>query len=323
VYNIDNGYKFVKRIPTPFVPEGAAPEPVTGIEACAETGLLYVCTDKRMACIDLLTDKMLWNKELVGGCDRQSLSPDGGTLYSPSFRLDYWNVVDAISGSTLAQVSVTPRGAHNTLYGADGRRVYLASLSDPNLHVVDPATRKEVLTVGPFTASIRPFTVNAAGTLCYVNVNNFLGFGIGDLRTGKVLYEIAVQGFPTDVRPARHGTRCHGIGLTLDGTELWVCDGPNRAMHIFDNTVWPPTQQESIFLRDEPGWISFSCDGTLAYPSTGEVFDTRTKQKLASLQDEVGRAVGSEKLLEIEFRGETPIRAADQFGIDVDNPYCI
>lgn len=315
VYDIDNGYELVKRIPTFTVPVGDEPEQVTGIEASAETHRLYVATTKRLGCIDLLSDQMIWNKELDGGCDRQSLSPDSRTLYVPSFRLDYWNVVDAISGRTIAQVSVTPAGAHNTLYGPDGRRVYLASLSDPLLHVVDTATNTEVGTVGPFSASIRPFTVNAAQTLCYVNVNHFLGFGIGDLRTGEVLYEIPVQGFPTDGHPDRHGTICHGIGITPDGTELWVSDGPNMAMHIFDNTVMPPTQKGAIFLRDQPGWISFSVDGTLAYPSTGEVFDIRTKQRVAALQDEDGREVGSEKLLEVDFSGKRPIRAGDQFGI--------
>jgi hypothetical protein len=323
VYDIDNGYQFVKRIPTPFVPEGDAAEQVTGIEASAALHRLYVATTERLVCFDLLTDQMLWNNELVGGCDRQSMTPDfvpppGGSMqmYSPSFRLGYWNVVDPISGATLKQVTVTTRGAHNTLVGADGRRVYMASLNDPILHVVDTATNTEVLRVGPFTAAIRPFTVNRAGTLCYTNVNNFLGFGIGDLNTGQVLYQIPVQGFPLGQAP-RHGTRCHGIGITPDGTELWLSDGPNHLMHIFDNTVFPPTQKGFVQLRSDPGWISFSIDGTLAYASTGEVFDIRTKQRVAALFDEVGRVVQSEKLLEVDFYGNPsrPLIAGDQFGI--------
>ncbi len=59
----------------------------------------------------------------------------------------------------------------------------------------------------------------------------------------------------------------------------------------------------------------FSLDGRLAYPSTGDVIDVRTRQVVAQLTDETGAAVQSEKLLEIDFRGNQPSRAGDQFGI--------
>jgi hypothetical protein len=77
----------------------------------------------------------------------------------------------------------------------------------------------------------------------------------------------------------------------------------------------PPKQVASIKLRDQPGWITFSIDGTLAYPSTGDVIDVRTRKIIATLTDEEGREVQSEKLLEIDFRGNQPARTGDQFGI--------
>jgi hypothetical protein len=77
----------------------------------------------------------------------------------------------------------------------------------------------------------------------------------------------------------------------------------------------PPTQLTSVQLRDQPGWISFGIDGTYAYPSTGEVIETKTKKIVAALEDEQGRAVQSEKLLEIIFSDNRPIKAGDQFGI--------
>jgi hypothetical protein len=78
----------------------------------------------------------------------------------------------------------------------------------------------------------------------------------------------------------------------------------------------PPKQtKHSIKVRDQPGWISFSIDGRVAYPSTGEVIDARTKKIVATLQDETGRQVGSEKLLEIVFDNGKPIRSGEQFGL--------
>jgi hypothetical protein len=86
-------------------------------------------------------------------------------------------------------------------------------------------------------------------------------------------------------------------------------------MHVFDATVMPPKQVASLEVRDEPGWITFSIDGKLAYPSTGDVFDVATRKIVANLTDETGAAVASEKLLEIDWHGSEPIRNGDQFGI--------
>jgi hypothetical protein len=155
---------------------------------------------------------------------------------------------------------------------------------------------------------------HASGTRCFVNVNGLLGFEIGDLTAGKVLQRLEVAGFkqgPT----RRHGCPSHGIGLTPDEKEIWVCDAANSRMHVFDVTTTPPRQRQSIKLREQPGWITFSLDGRFAYPSTGDVVDARTKTVNLGLTDEEGRPVESEKLLEIDFRDGTPIRNGDQFGL--------
>jgi hypothetical protein len=294
------------------VPPGGEPENVKGVAACARTSRLYVSTIKRLGCIDLESDRMLWERELEGGCDRLALSPDGTLLYVPSFEGPHWNVVDATTGAAITKI-VTNSGAHNTLWSADGARVYLAGLRSPLLSVADPKTHAVVKTVGPFSNSIRPFTVDAAQTRCYVNVNELLGFEIGDIETGQKLHRVEVSGFEKGP-VARHGCPSHGIGLTPDEKELWLADGHNQALHVFDNTVTPPRLATTLKVRDQPGWISFSIDGAHAFPSTGEVFEVRSKKLVASLKDETGREVGSEKLLEVVFAGGKPVRTGDQFG---------
>ncbi len=77
----------------------------------------------------------------------------------------------------------------------------------------------------------------------------------------------------------------------------------------------PPKQVESLKVRDEPGWVTFSIDGRYAYPSTGEVIDVATRKIVAGLADEHGAAVMSEKMVEIDFDGGRPVRAGDQFGV--------
>ena len=86
-------------------------------------------------------------------------------------------------------------------------------------------------------------------------------------------------------------------------------------VHIFNARVMPPKQVASIKLRDQPGWITFSLDGRYAYPSTGEVIDTRTRKIVAALTDEEQRVVQSEKVVEVVMSDGRPVRNGDQFGI--------
>lgn len=312
VFDIDNGHKFVKRISTPHSKD-EKPDNVKGVCASAATGKLYFTTPKKLYCLDLLTERTLWEKELPQGCDRMSMTPDGQALYVPSFEKDIWNVVDGATGDVIA--TIEPKsGAHNTVVGLDGSRMYLAGLKSPLLTVADTKTHKVVGTVGPFAASIRPFTVNGAQSLVYVNVNECLGFEIGDLKTGKRLHRVEVEGHKKGP-VKRHGCPSHGIGLTPDEKEVWVVDAFNQKVHIFDNTVMPPKQTKSIALREQPGWVTFSLDGKYGYPSTGEVIDVATKEIVAALTDETGRGVHSEKIVEVHWKGGKVVKTGDQFGV--------
>ena len=313
VFDIEHGHRFVRRIPTGGVDEKGKPLNVKGICANAMTRRLYITTTRTMLCMDLISDKLLWEKSYEGGCDRLALSPDGRVIYVPSLEGDHWNVVDAMTGEVREKI-VRKSGAHNTIFGLDGAHVYLAGLKSPTLTVMDAKTGQVSLTVGPFSNVIRPFTVNASQTLCFVNVNGLLGFEIGDLRTGKVLQRVELPGSKPGTEK-RHGCPSHGIGLTPDDSELWLTDAANSQLHIFDAGVTPPKLLADVTLRDQPGWVTFGIDGRYAYPSTGDVVDVKTRKIVAGLTDEQGRAVQSEKLLEIDFDGSGPISVGDQFGL--------
>lgn len=317
VYDMEHEHRFVKRIPTAGRDEKGAPLNVKGVCASVPLKRVFITTPKTMMAVDLVTERILWEKGYEGGCDRMAISPDGKTIYVPSFESDHWNVVDASSGDVIRKI-VTKSGSHNTIYGPDGKSAYMAGLKSPYLFVSSTADHSIANKVGPFSAAIRPFTVNSAQTFCYVNVNELLGFEIGDLKTGQKLGRVEVAGF--EKGPVkRHGCPSHGIALTPDENEIWVSDAANSRIHIFDNTQNPPVQVKSIELRDQPGWITFSMDGRFAYPSTGEVIDPKTRRIVATLQDEKGQAVQSEKMVEIQFTGGVPVKAGDQFGIGRKN----
>src|SRR5947209_9620874 len=235
VFDIDNGYKLVKRFPTWSYQPGDKVENVKGFAASAATGKMYVTNINKMMAMDIVSGKKLWDKAYEGGCDRMAISPDGKTLYVPQLEGPAWHVVNADTGDVIA--TLEPKsGSHNTVWAPDGSRVYLGGLKSPLLRIADPKTNTITGTVGPFGAGIRPFTVNGSNTLVFVNVNELLGFEVGDVKTGKKLYRVEVQGYKQGP-VKRHSCPSHGIALTPDEKELWVADGANNAIHIFDATV--------------------------------------------------------------------------------------
>ncbi len=313
VFDVEHDYKFVRRIPTWDVPEGKKPENVKGIVASARTGIVYVTSLDSMIAIDAVTGKRLWNKIYPGGSDRMAISPDGNVLYVPELEGPAWHAVNAATGDVIATIE-TNSGSHNTIWSAGGGDVYLAGLKSPFLFVADADTNRVSEKVGPFDNVIRPFTVNGRSTLVFVNVNGLLGFEVGDLRTKKKLYRVEVQGYKQGP-VKRHGCPSHGIALTPDEKELWLADCANSTIHVFNSTVMPPKQLTSIKASDCVGWLSFSMDGKFAYSSTGEIFDSKTKKVIASLRDENGRMVQSEKMLDLVIKNGKVSRAGNQFGV--------
>jgi DNA-binding beta-propeller fold protein YncE len=312
VFDIDNGHKLVKRIETPASRE-EKPDNIKGVCASAATQRLYFTTTKKIYCVDLASEQPLWEKSPPNGTDRMSITPDGKIIYVPSFEKDTWNVLDAGSGDVVREIE-TKSGAHNTVVSRDGQRMYLGGLKSPLLFVADTKTHEIVQKVGPFAGAIRPFVVNGKRTRAYICVNECLGYEIGDLTTDKKLHRVEVQGFERGL-VKRHGCPSHGIGLTPDEKEVWVVDAYNQRVHVFNNTIEPPKQKESIAVREQPGWVTFSLDGKLAYPSTGEVIDTATKKIVTALADDMDREVHSEKMVEIQWRGGKAVAVGDQFGV--------
>jgi len=313
VYDIDHQHRLLKRIPTAGVSETGKPLNVKGIAASIPLHRVYVTTIKSLMAIDLVSEKLLWETRPEGGCDRLAISPDGKIIYVPSLEANHWNVVDAENGKVIHKI-ITNSGAHNTIFGPNGKEVYMAGLKSPYLFISSANDYGLLRKVGPFAAPIRPFTINAAQNRCYVNVDGLPGFEIGDLKTGAKLARVAIAN--VKVEPTkRHGCPSHGIALTPDEKELWVTDAANSKLHIFNNEVMPPTEIESVTLGDQPGWITFTISGDYAYPSTGEVIETKSRKVACQLKDEAGAPVQSEKLMEVDFANGEPIRAGDQFGI--------
>ena len=312
VFDMNDHHKFVKRIATKGFHPDNTPSNVKGIAVSISLNSIFISTIESLQRIDLGTDKLVWEKAFEGGCDRMAISPDGKTMYLPSFEKNFWNVVDCNTGDIIKKIEVHKR-AHNTIYGPSGKYVYLDDIASPWLYVADAKKHELVNKVGPFANFVRPFTINGRETLVYATVDSLLGFEVGDISTGKKVAHIEVEGW--NMGPVRrHGNPSHGIGLTPDEKEIWLADGHNMRLHVF-SAAGPYHQLTTIPVQDMPGWITFSIDGNYVYPSSGEVIETKTRKILTTLQDEFHNNVASEKMVEVHFQGSRAVKAGDQFGI--------
>jgi DNA-binding beta-propeller fold protein YncE len=307
VFDISEGHRFVRRIPVWPAGKGPDAEVVRGTAAGARAGRIYISTTRRLAAIDLKSDAVVWERSYEDHCcDRVAVSPDGQIIYAPAFGSAKWYVVHAATGAVRSVIGVTgwPR---QTIYARDGRHAYLGAWDSPILSVSDTASDRVVKTVGPFSASLCPFTLNAAGTLAFANVDGLVGFEVGDLQTGLILDRVAVEGYDKDAAAA-YECPSHGIALTPNGRELWVADGVRNRLHVFDATVYPPAALTVLELSAQPRWLALSRDGRYLYSSTGDIVDTATRKVVGALEGPAARKVKSENFVEIDFVDGAPVR---------------
>jgi DNA-binding beta-propeller fold protein YncE len=310
VYDIDDGHRLVRTVPLPGL-EGD----LGGIGASAVTDRLYVSSNGAggsgvLLAYDLRRDQVMWTRRYPPELDGLCVTPDGSKIYVSSGEhatTDYFYVLDGGGGDVLGTVAVAAQ-THNAICAPAGTRAYLTSVTSPYVSVVDTSDDHVVRRVGPFGDSVRPFTINGRETLTVVNVNHLIGFEVGSVTTGHVLWRVPVPGFPNDANALNPS---HGVAFTPDEREVWVADAPHKALHVFDVTGLPgqkPVKKATIRLGRAPQWITFSLDGRFAYSSTGDVFDAATRKRVASI-------AASARLLEVDVQGSDVVRVASRHGL--------
>ena len=320
VLDADNGYLFVKRIPTWEVPASMSPEQVAGFAANPVTNMMYVAARGRLGAWDLATDKMVWQSTYDGQCcERPQMTADGKYLVVGSDLKDFWYVIDPRTGKLLHKLEapLSPN-AHNLNISPDGKTAFM-SPNNPVMTISDIASGKVIKNI-TFSDHIRVFVLNHDATKIYSNTNNLNGFEIADVATGKITHHIENSGdwkskWNATPKPRiPHGCPSHGIALVNNEKEIWVADGINDLIHIFDNTKETPVEIATIKPTHGVYWMTIGLDGKYAYVSSGDIIDTKTRKIVGSMNDEYGRAMYSEKLLDMTFSEGKLQRVSNQFG---------
>jgi hypothetical protein len=338
VLDADKNYSFVKRIsyelPAAKMPGGK----VSGIVASVPLQMIYVTQDGSITAFNLGNDKIAWRFEgettpvekpngrggssPTGCCERPWLLPDGKTLVVGSHYNSWWYYMDAATGKVLGKLP-TPEAnvSHNLVISSDGKLGLLASMSSPKIGkagiaVVDIPS-KQILRYMTFSEMVRPLTMNHDASLVYVNVNDLIGFEIGDVKTGKMLKRFELPG--DDWKGKGYS---HGIGMTPDESEIWIADPVHDAWQVWDNSadglnpVYNPSKIIKPTAGVEHSWLTMSNDGKLAFLGDSSVIDVKTHKEIAVMKDEYGRRiVHTEKVLHLGFKDGKLVENNNQFAI--------
>jgi DNA-binding beta-propeller fold protein YncE len=313
VYDINHAHHLVKTIRV-----FSCCADIRGATAAAPTHRFYVMYNKNnkghLAAVDMLTDQVAW--DIVAhapGVDRGNITPDGKTIYLPTWEGDgntpYELVIDAASGNVVGRVALPPR-SHDTIVSLDGKQVFMETKSATSaMYVADTAANRVTKSISGYCCGgvLAVFAINGTDTRVVNDVNGYNGFQIGDITTGRVIASVP---FGTS------GVGGHGIAWTPDEREVWVNDGANPSVHVFDMTTMPPHQTRLVRVSNpSPHWVTFSIDGRFAYVSgrkgtsdPTDIIDPKTYQRIGTLSP-------SEDLLEVDFSNGSVTQVGNQFGV--------
>ena len=328
VYDLDNSFALVTQLNIPTAYTGVD---VRGLVADASAGMLYIshgcyylpgptiCGGKGgyLAKYNFLTNQLVWDVEYSTGIDSHSITPDGKTIYMPlgeNSGSSLWDIIDTSTGSVVGTIDSGQTGSHNTIVSNDGTHVFMGSTHGAYLAEAGTATQAILQKVGPTqNSSIRPFTIDSTQTFSFTTSTDFLGFQVGDIATGTILYSVPVGGSFAAACAAHPGQPCsHGITLSPDDKEIYVTDIYNNYMHVYDVSGLPGTAPSLV--ADIPlahpfattGWPTHTRDGRyVLVGGSGDVIDTTTHQVVGYIP-----ALGqTEKFTEIDFQNGVPVFA--------------
>ena len=364
VFDINAGHRWVKNIPLPGDIYN-----IRGVAGNAATGRLYVSyflgpvngyQPGGLMCLDIThgrrssggwTTRSRSSRRPTG-----SLTPDGRKIYMPSGEngtADFWEVIDASNGNPIGRVHYTT-APHNTIASLDGRYVFLEGqekAAEPpaivhTIGVVDTATDTIVRSIGPFRDVVRPYTINGKASLVFATVDNFVGFQVGDVGTGRVLYTVpapnTTQPVPAPPRPQPRdrpdpgrarvvGRERRPRGHRRVGRLAHARGGPDLHHVHQDPPARPkpgrqqPDPAASNDAAGVPAWIASSYDGKYMYAESGDIIDVATHKVIGQLRAETTDASGklvpapythSRFDLEVDFGSDgQATHVTDQFGV--------
>jgi DNA-binding beta-propeller fold protein YncE len=214
----------------------------------------------------------VWRIHAGAALNEPHLTRDGRLLFAPDLIAARTAIVDVERQELLGEVPMldpadgSPLVAlHNTYASHDGERMYVTAILSQKIAELDVATRT-LTRVFRLSGDPRPAAIRPDDRKMYVQLSDLHGFIELDLESGA---ETARIEWPDDGRrpPGYEAgpllTKCHGIGLTRGGTELWAASNIEGSVRVY--SVPELTELAVIEVGTMPNWIAFSKDESTAY----------------------------------------------------------
>lgn len=263
------------------------PEP-HGLAATASGDRMFITIENlkgeagELLWFDPITDTVTRRMKIGPRPNQLACTPDGKIAYIPCDDATWW-VVDTAAGKVLARIATGGR-PHNTLSSPDGKRMYLGPKASYHALIADVDSHKLIGEI-PLSDAPRPIAISKDEKRFYANVDTLIGFEVADIASRKVIHRVEAD-VPAEL--LRTASRSHGIGLTPDQKEIWMCDVFHDRTYVFDVTAEPPRQVATIVMQGGGYWMCFSPDGKRCYISerignTVAVIDTATRETVARI----------------------------------------
>jgi hypothetical protein len=326
VYDIDNSFNLVKTITLPTTVKA-----VRGLFADSTHTHLYIpnygttavstnTTSGRLLSWNLNTNAADYDQSYsLAAIDRACLSSNDATIYAPAGEnvqtgtyASSWYVLTAATGVQTATINLTSGAVrpHNTICSAG--TIYMVAIDvhggasahhSVTMYATSGGAQTTICCFAAGDGRVRPFALDRTNGLVYVNLEDWIGFGVGKASTGAVLYDS--QAPPGYTQPGTTNTvNSHGIAITPNGNDLYVADpdmgaGSSTAHGVehWDvsgvRTGSAPVYKSFIATAAEanvsggftPGWLDATNDGKYIIAETGEVISTTSNTVVFHLSD--------------------------------------
>jgi YVTN family beta-propeller protein len=195
--------------------------------------------------------------------------------------------LDIVDPTTLTRTNSLPVNGqlHNVYVTPDSKYVLTGSSANGIITIFDLATEQPISEL-KFDRGIRPMAIEAgpdgSAKRIFVQLSHFNGFAVVDFATRKEIARIELPQSKTEFEfdPKRVDAPSHGIGITPDGTTLWVASIPNNAvyayslkdLHLVGEVALPSIELPGHGpISSFPHWVTFTPDSNTMYVSNSDM----------------------------------------------------
>lgn len=227
---------------TSSVVVGSTP-PHVAFNPAGTTAYATLQTGQGLAVVDVATNTLTTTLPLASDGFNLIVGPNGQQVYATTADGTLY-VVDAATNTVITTLAVGA-AANGLAFSADGTVLYVSSRDAGTVVAIDPVTNTIIRT---YTLGGMPQRLAVApdGSELYV-ANEVSGLDVVDVATGTVT-------------STSFGTAGYGLGLTPDGTQLYVLLPATGQVRVLDRASRAPVK--TLFVGGTPRNVAFAADGT-------------------------------------------------------------